>query len=130
MMEGRLMVSLQKTVEPLGRHIHLKKKESPFPRLHILYNKRSVRNNLIVRRLLYIHIIGGFMDDLIPPLDAAVFQKGVAEDELWPFLHRHLKRDEEVNRAKPVIHLRRPCRLHLHFLKTAQEFCGDIGFRE
>ena len=72
----------------------------------------------MVWRLLCIHIIGGFMNDLIPLLNTAVFKKGIEDSEVWPFLYSHLKRDEEVNRAKPVIHLRRPRRLYLHFLKT------------
>ena len=70
------------------------------------------------------------MDDLIAPLYTPIFKKGVEDGEVWPLLYRHFKREEDFNRVKLVIHLRRSRRLHLHSLKTTVEFCGDIDFRE
>src|SRR2546423_13630458 len=75
-MQGNRAISKDVADNPLGCHVHLKEEESPSVGLSVFQNKGGVRDNPVFGTLRRINVVGGFPDNLCPPFDPAVFEKG------------------------------------------------------
>jgi hypothetical protein len=112
MMQGYPVIAGMATHNPLRPHIHLNEEKRTPPGLSVLHDKDGVRNQVIFARFLPVNKISCFPGGNAPAFPHPVFYKHFYHCQMRAPLYRNFSRNQNVDNPKPVIHVRRPRRLH------------------